>query len=102
MKKYTEPSRENWEELVSRPVQSFQKIKDLLLPVMQSVRLQGDKALCKYTRQFDGAIISKLRVSQEEIDNAKTLIPDRLKQAIEIAFNNIKKFHDAQRQKDLV
>ncbi|HZI53854.1 MAG TPA: histidinol dehydrogenase, partial [Chitinophagaceae bacterium] len=60
----------------------------------------GDKALKKYTNEFDGVRIKKLLVSEKEIKQAADRVPGELKEAITIAANNITAFHSFQLQQE--
>ncbi|MCW3119746.1 MAG: hisD, partial [Chitinophagaceae bacterium] len=61
-----------------------------------NVKKNGDKAVKKYSKEFDGVKLKKLQVSEKEIKAAEKLVSDELKQAIHIAKSNIEKFHSAQ------
>ena len=62
------------------------------------VKQNGDAAVKKYALQFDNVALSELQVSKAEIDEAKALISDELKKAIQIAKDNITTFHAAQKE----
>jgi histidinol dehydrogenase len=64
--------------------------------VLDAVRTGGDKAVASYTRQFDGVSIDNLQVSEAEINAATQLLAPALKEAIQLAANNIRFFHEAQ------
>ena len=65
---------------------------------MEAVKVRGDEALKEFTARFDGVDIDDIRVSAEEIERAKALVPDELQEAIKVARANIETFHAAQRQ----
>ncbi|MFN3343617.1 MAG: histidinol dehydrogenase, partial [Flavobacteriales bacterium] len=54
--------------------------------------------LLEYTRKFDGADLPAVRVSQNDIDASEEKIDKSLRSAMEIAMNNIAKFHSAQKE----
>ena len=66
--------------------------------IIENVSEHGDKAVFEYTRKFDGADINKdnFIVSKEEIDEAYSLVSDRLITIIRNSINNIKKYHECQ------
>ena len=41
--------------------------------IIKSVKVEGDQALFKYTKDFDGAELASLQVSPEEIEEAYQL-----------------------------
>jgi histidinol dehydrogenase len=60
------------------------------------VRINGDKALIKYTEKFDNVQLEAIEVTKEEIAEAAQLVSVDLKQAIEMSRRNIWKFHSEQ------
>ena len=69
--------------------------------ILTNVRKNGDKALFDFTEKFDGVLLDTLTVTPEQIAAAKTrLTPKRLK-AIETAYGQIKRFHQAQISADI-
>ena len=68
--------------------------------LLQKVKNGGDKALKKFTNEFDGVRIKKLLVSEKEIKQAADRVPGELKEAITIAANNITAFHSFQLQQE--
>lgn len=93
---YKNPKRETWFELTKRPVFKRQEISQTIKEIFAEVEKNGDQALINYAEKFDSAIISELQVSPNEIDIAEDLISEDLKSAIQIAKENITKFHASQ------
>lgn len=96
MKIYTRPDKQDWDQLITRPSFDQGKLNQKVISIINNVRINGDAALLKYSQQFDGAAPEKLQVSEQEIQEAITKVPDELKQAIQTAYDNIYKFHKAQ------
>ena len=94
------PAREFWSTLLSRPAIDRKSLFEKVGSIVSEVKQNGDKAVKKYTLQFDKVGIEELEVSQEEIEEASLQIPNQLKEAIEMCRRNIWKFHSAQ-QHDL-
>ncbi|ENM5872672.1 histidinol dehydrogenase [Vibrio mimicus] len=65
--------------------------------VIAKVRSEGDAALFELTEKFDRVKPASLRVSREEMDAAAARLSETMKQALEQAYNNISKFHKAQK-----
>ncbi len=93
------PARETWEELLKRPVIDSSSLFETVRQVLEEVRKKGDQAVKSYTQKFDGVKLDSPAVTAEEIKTATRLVSDDLKQAIETAKNNIRKFHTQQLQK---
>ncbi|MDR0866243.1 MAG: histidinol dehydrogenase [Candidatus Symbiothrix sp.] len=91
------PPKEQWPEIISRPVFDNTSLFDLARGVLDDVKKRGDEAVKAYEWQFDNVQLSDLEVSQEEKAQAANQIPDELKQAIFTAQKNISTFHSAQK-----
>lgn len=91
------PHPDTWNELLRRPSLGTQKLFSIVSEVMEDVRSGGDEALRRYELKFDHANIENLVVEDSEFYDAVSSVPEDLKNAIEIAYNNIYKFHAAQR-----
>lgn len=96
MKRYVNPGKDSWEEILKRPVFDSSQLEELIKPVLQNVKQRGDEALREYTQKFDGVSIANLAATKEEIEEAKNLLDDELKSSIFIAYQNIDSFHRTQ------
>ncbi len=93
MQTYILPQKNQWLKLCQRPI--FETA-DLDLPVakiMEDVRIRKDEALFNYSKKFDNCSLENLIVTTQEFTNAQKKISKELKEAIEIAAQNIKFFH---------
>ncbi len=97
MNKIYNPNKKDWSKLLQRPTQTVEDIETTVLNVFNDVKLKGDKAIDTYTQRFDQVELKEILVTEEEIEEAKQLVSDELKNAIQIAMSNIKKFHAAQK-----
>ncbi|GGD38547.1 histidinol dehydrogenase [Muriicola marianensis] len=97
MKKYYDPDKKEWDEILSRPTFTVGDIEDTVNEVFQAVRQKGDKAVKDYTEKFDGVALESALVSENEIIAAEKTIDEGLKRAIRQAYDNIHKFHEAQK-----
>lgn len=93
---YKDPKRETWSELTKRPVFKKQEIAQTIKEIFAEVEKNGDEALFRYTEKFDSAKIDQIQVTAQEISEAKDLISEDLKSAIQTAKENITKFHASQ------
>ncbi|UCE94973.1 MAG: histidinol dehydrogenase [Flavobacteriaceae bacterium] len=96
MKILENPKKEDWERILKRPTQTYSDIEPLVTEIFEHVRKEGDIAVKKYTKKFDGAGLEGLIVANSEIEAAKNALDDSLKEAIKLAKKNIEAFHAAQ------
>ena len=97
MKQYRNPIRSDWKKLTARAAASYASLEPLAKEVFENVRLNGDASLSAYTLKFDGVSLDSFQVSPKETAAAESRVPQSLKNAIEIARNNILTFHKAQK-----
>jgi histidinol dehydrogenase len=97
MNKIYNPQSETWSEILKRPTKTIDDIEVTVKEIFKEVQKKGDEAVSKYTSIFDGIVLDTNEVSQEEINEAIALISEDLKSAIQLAKNNIYKFHSAQK-----
>ncbi len=94
------PDRSEWPRLLARPVQSTQQIEAAVAPILAQVRAGGDAALIELAQKFDQVDLSKggLEVDTATLDAAEGQLTDELKAAIRQAYQNIRTFHERQKQ----
>ncbi|ENM5883276.1 histidinol dehydrogenase [Vibrio metoecus] len=86
------------ESILERPaITEGANITAAVAQVIAKVRSEGDAALFELTEKFDRVKPTSLRVSREEMDAAAARLSETMKQALEQAYNNISKFHKAQK-----
>lgn len=68
--------------------------------IIARVRAEGDAALFDYARRFDGAELTTLEVTPAELDEAWTGTDPYFIETLELARDNIERFHTAQKHKD--
>lgn len=102
MRVIVNPSKKEWKRELARPVLKNKDIEKIVKPIMRKVERLGDKALRKFALEYDHVEIKNLLVSREEIKAAYELVDEELKTAIQVAKDNIEKFHQAQATPDLV
>ena len=97
MKTIINPSQETWSKILERPTKTVDDIEKIVNEIFEDVKNNGDTAINNYTKKFDGVSLENNLVSNAEIENAIETVSEELKQAINIAKNNISKFHLAQK-----
>ena len=93
------PSKSKWDSLTERPYTENNSVVDSVKEIFKNVQKNGDKSLIDYTLKFDNVKIDKLKVSENLINDSDDKISSNLKKAIDLAYNNIYKFHSSQLQK---
>lgn len=102
MKLLVNPGSEELALALERPVKKLKNIKKIVKPILKNVKAKGDRALKKYTLDYDHVHVEKLIVEREEFEAAKETIGEELKRSIILAKENIEKFHTAQISEALV
>lgn len=97
MQKISNPKKSSWGAIVKRPTIQIDDVESTVSEVFNEVRSKGDLALDKYTSLFDGVQLKEIQVSESEIQQANKQVGDSLKEAINVAKNNILAFHSAQK-----
>ena len=97
MKVIEYPAREDWVKILTRPSLDVAKLQETVNTVLNKVRYGGDAAVKEYELLFDKVRLGSLAVNEDEMMEADCLVDDSLKSAIELAHENIAKFHSAQK-----
>ncbi len=71
-------------------------VEGIVSDIIANVREKGDAALYEYCEKFDGAKLSSLAVSEEEIEEAYKSVSPRFIDILGRAAKNIRKFHERQ------
>ena len=90
------PDESQWGELSRRPLMDMSSLTATVQSVLDDIRAHGDEAVLRYEEKFDHVRLSSLRVSEEEMAEAESLVSSELKAALELAHSNIHRFHSAQ------
>ena len=98
MKTYINPTPEQWNDLAKRQTITTADLNETVKSIFNDIQKNGSKAVKKYTNYFDGVTIENFKVSTTEIEKAVAEIDIDLKNAIQIAADNIKCFHQSQKE----
>ena len=99
--KLTPESKNNiLENLLKRSPNSYGKFESAVNDILINVKTRKDEALFEHTKNFDKADINagNVVVTQEEIEEAYSLVDKDLLDVIRKALVNIKEYHEKQRQ----
>lgn len=99
---YTELSEERIAALCQRKLSDDDAIGETVREILSRVKAGGDQALIAYARTFDQVNLSRLYLDKEEISEIASSIPQEAREAIDLAYANIRKFHAAQLQQEAV
>jgi len=98
MQIYNYPDSSNWKQIIQRPFMDTTLLEKSIRRIMEKVKDNGDKALRKYCKEFDGVKLKKFLVTEKELSNAEAVLSNDLKKAIQQAKQNIEIFHAAQKE----
>lgn len=99
--KLTEESKNNiLENLLKRSPNSYGQFESAVNEILENVKKNKDTAIFDYTKRFDGADINadNIVVTKEEIEEAYTLVDEKLVEVIRKALVNIRDYHQKQKQ----
>ncbi len=83
-------------QILSRPAQAdATRLQAATQQIIDSVKTDGDKTLVDLNKEFDNNTLP-LIVSNDVIERSCSSLDDLLKNAIDLAYSNIKQFHSAQ------
>jgi len=86
-------------ELNSRNTQDYKKITKSVEAIIEDVKNNGNRALAKYAKKYDGFEEDNFEVKDYEIEKAVKEIDRKLYKTIEKAYNNIKDYHKKQKRR---
>ncbi len=90
------PKKSEWQKLLTRPYINDPELQQAVIQIINEVKTGGDKAIKKFSQDFDGIALDDFKVTVGELAEAKFNLSPQLKSAIEQACANITKFHEAQ------
>lgn len=90
------PERRDWDKLVLRSLPDDGAIDARVAAIVEQVRDGGDSALKALTAGIDGVELETVQIPADVIADASAKVGDRLKKAIGVASDNIRRFHEAQ------
>ncbi|MBA2562296.1 MAG: histidinol dehydrogenase, partial [Chitinophagaceae bacterium] len=96
MRTFIDPEEMKWPEIIRRPHINNADLQNIVYGILKDIKQNGDEAVKKYTAQFDGAALKDLKINVDEIQEALLAVEDDLKDAIQLAKENIEKFHRSQ------
>jgi len=100
--KWNETDAATKRKIMQRSETDIGNVREIVLPIIEEVREQGDAALVKYAKQLDHAEvpIDAIKVSEAEFAEARKNVPEDLKKAIIQCVANVRTFHEAQKSRE--
>ena len=95
--KYSDLSKADINQLILRNPDTKNEIRSKVEEIIDEVKKNGDSALKSFAQKFDGVVLENLFIEKEEINRLADKIEPQVKDAIKIAYQNIKKFHESQK-----
>jgi len=99
MQMFNEPMVKEWLNLLARPAMDTSQLYASVQPILDEVKSDGDKAIKKFTQNFDQVALQQLELDEKKIAAAEKELSPSLKTAIQLAKVNIEIFHQSQIQK---
>lgn len=89
-------NRKGIEDLCRRNVDPNNTIRSTVAEIIDQVKQKGDEALIAYAAKFDGIVLQTLFLDKKEIKTIAATAGEAEKNAIKLAYTNIRKFHETQ------
>jgi len=93
---YSDLSKQDIQKLVQRNVDPADEIRNVVEDIINNVRTHGDSALLDYAARFDKVELKSLFIGKDELAALALELQPEQKNALDIAYNNIRKFHETQ------
>jgi len=93
--RWNEMTEDEKRDLLRRSEKDISELEDDIRLVVEAVRDMGDSAVARFTMKFDGVAMksSQFRVKKMEFAEAQKKLPAKVRQAIEKAAANVRKYH---------
>ena len=91
------PEKKEWQKIVERPHLDVSQLNETVAAVLADIKKRGDDAVKGYELKFDHVDLPSIVVTDEEMQEAETIVSQELKEAIQLAHDNILAFHESQR-----
>jgi histidinol dehydrogenase len=92
--------KEEFNELLKRGHMDMQNVSKIVLELLDEIKEEKDEALKKHIAKFDGwtpKSNKELEISQASMKNAYENLESDLKDALKLAYNRIKSYHEKQK-----
>ncbi|CDG17226.1 histidinol dehydrogenase [Xenorhabdus doucetiae] len=84
--------------LLTRPaIAASGDIAATVKQILETVKTGGDQALQEFCQRFDKTTVETIQLSADKVNAAVARLSPEIKQAMQLAMNNIRRFHEAQK-----
>ena len=90
------------EEILNRDIRAEADVEAVVDEIIARVRQKGDEALLEYAEKFDHVKLESLTVTKKEIDEALAAADPEFVRTLQMAAENITRFHKNQLHKNFV
>ena len=96
--RWNEMSGDEKRALLKRCEQDIKELEENIRAVVDAVQAEGDRAIARFTKEFDGADLkpSEFRARKKDFEAAEKKVSSKIKKAIEKAVENVRKYHEKQ------
>ncbi len=94
----TDDAKEILQKIKSRNLILDNQLISKVMAIINAVRSDGDVALFKFTKEFDGVSLNQIKVPEEEIERARSKVGEEILDIISEAAANVRKFHEKQKR----
>lgn len=95
-----EQKKEALKETLKRGLEAFEEAVEAVKPIIRDVRDGGDEAVKRYERKFSKITRDyEIKVSREEIEEAYSQVSDDFIEALKVAIDVVKRFHEEEKPK---
>lgn len=91
--KWNETDEAVRQRIMRRAQADIDSVCQIVQPIIDDVRENGDDALRRYALKFEGAEIDSIKATEEEFARAEKALDETLKSAIKTCVANVDKFH---------
>lgn len=91
--RFSEIEQNKISELLKRPSIDYEKIFEIVKPILDDIKRNGLNAAVEYGRKLDNFSGSSVFVNENEFDLAEKNLDNKIKHALETAYKNINLFH---------
>ncbi len=93
---------EHLDALLSREADTGDDVQSLVAGILADVKMRGNAALCQYTERFDGWACTgdSIEITPERMLDAWNNVSDMDREALQLAVDRIRAYHEHQKQED--
>lgn len=88
--------KEQMDDLLKRSESDQSAIEETVKEIINNIKEKGDKALLEYTKKFDGVELGNIRVTEEEVEEARKAVGEEFLAILEEVAANIREYHECE------